>query len=387
MSSKPSLADKINMTHTLELLRIKAAHMGWKLPTLTPLTEDSLQALQKHFLEQETRYRLYTDILSQSPPPPQWVEQALTFPIESEWIEHLDTRLSIDRGWRAIFAKLKHQTPQSAHSLFPRLPLLITESNVTPLLQQYKDIHKQHTSFFNRLKNKFLPTQTPSWEETKITLTTFRMGYIPAVIGQLHSSPFWLGMYPCTQELYTAVMGYNPSFFNHPHQPVESVSWFQAIVFCNQLSLFEGYQPTYQYPETKQFDDPIFKSIQWNPHANGYRLPTKEEWLYAARNETNLQYSGSNDIDEVGWHMGNSNGSPQPVGGKKANRWGIYDLSGNVSEWVWDQQHSQAIHLGGSWLQAPVTLSHFHDLSPPSESHYARGFRLARNHFNKTPSP
>ena len=161
-----------------------------------------------------------------------------------------------------------------------------------------------------------------------------------------------------TQELYEVFMGENPSRFKGANNPVEYVSWYDAIYFCNKLSVAKGYEPVYsvngntditKWNYTPHQENSIEGEITQNTSANGYRLPTVEEWQYAAKGGQDYTYAGSNEIDEVAWYHENSNGSTHPIAQKKANGYGLYDMSGNVSEWCWDARHGHRYYCGGSW--------------------------------------
>src|SRR5688572_6309155 len=128
-------------------------------------------------------------------------------------------------------------------------------------------------------------------------------------------SDFYIGKYEVTQKEWIAVMGNNPSKFKGDNLPVETVSWYDCVEYCNKRSINEGWRPYYNI--NKNIKDSInkneFDSLKWtitmNPDANGYRLPTEVEWEYAAgggQRSKHFTFSGSNDIDKVAWYWQNS---------------------------------------------------------------------------------
>ncbi|NLK49939.1 MAG: SUMF1/EgtB/PvdO family nonheme iron enzyme [Candidatus Cloacimonetes bacterium] len=215
-------------------------------------------------------------------------------------------------------------------------------------------------------KTNWMPSSTGSADYTINITTPGQMVYVQGgtyTMGDTHGfdgqyapphtitvDSFSIGKYLVMQSEFEAIMGSNPSQGHGigDSNPVYSVSWFKAIKYCNLRSMDEGLTPVYTiagttnplyWGEEPTINDPVWCAAICDWDANGYRLPTEAEWEYAARGGTDTYdflYSGSDDLDAVSWHSGNSGGTTHVVGSKLPNGLGIYDMSGNLFEWCWD---------------------------------------------------
>jgi len=235
---------------------------------------------------------------------------------------------------------------------------------------------------------------------------TFYMGSPPTeaerdideTMHQITVSSFYMGKYEVTQSEYQKIMKNNASSFKGDKLPVESLSWYNAMVFCNELSKKQGLTPAYEFKGT---------AVAWDRSANGYRLPTEAEWEYACRAGTNTPFNtGINITTSQANYDGNTpyNNNEQgafikktmPVGSFPANAWGLHDMHGNVYEWCWDLYANYAreeqtdptgpasgsFHVirGGSWVNSGYALrSASRNFYIPGDGNERIGFRLARN--------
>jgi len=161
---------------------------------------------------------------------------------------------------------------------------------------------------------------------------------------QVTITAFWMGKYEVTQKEYQEIIGVNPSHFKGDNLPVENVTWFDAVKYCNKRSEKEGLTPVYTITErTPAIGYPITDAtVTANWSANGYRLPTEAEWEYACRARTTTPFNSGNNIttDQANYNGNfpyNNNAEGQyrerttPVGTFTANAWGLYDMHGVTS--------------------------------------------------------
>ena len=265
---------------------------------------------------------------------------------------------------------------------------------VIPYIAQVKDWLREHDSLW--LDEKQIHSR---YNMKRIRSDVFVMGcqpgdtrcnedeFPPHVV--MLSRDFYFGTTEVTQELYEFITGKNPSRFRRcgASCPVENISFFDVVEFLNMLSDRESLSRCY----VGKAPDLRFVGMD----CPGYRLPSEAEWEYAARTTDSFLFSGGNNPDELAWHKGNAKERTHPVGQKKPNKFGLYDMSGNVLEWCTDwyweysaenqtdpvrqEQTESKVGRGGSWfedaMQSRTSERYYED---PKFQYDLLGFRIAQ---------
>jgi len=267
-----------------------------------------------------------------------------------------------------------------------------TLSKVLPRTMKPAQDLRERDGIVAKMKESFEVAKKYIAEEKIIVEIAYDQNFMKCFVN-IPNRQFAMSKTEITQQLYTDVIGENPSKFKGDDLPVESVSWYDAIYFCNKLSEKLGLTPVYAVDGNTDVlswgyrvhnGDDIRGYITQNLNADGFRLPTVAEWEYAAKGGKNYKYAGSKNLYEVGWYYENS-GKPSdkkthPVAQKKPNGYGLYDMSGNVWELLWDSDPRGYRYMrGGSWgLNASSSEISSFGVGNASNKSDNVGFRIVR---------
>lgn len=261
----------------------------------------------------------------------------------------------------------------------------------------YKDNSLVMTFDFSNMKITSDITLYAKWIKN-VSINDFILVNAGTVDGITVTNSFYMSKYEIMQNDYEELMGYNPSGWKENNRatsfnrPVENVTWFDAVTYANKLSEKEGLSKYYNISPVIGGDGDTIRSavVTTNSTADGYRLPTSNEWKFVYKggnSSNNYIYSGSNNYNEVGWVYENSTlngeGYGTKVSGRKnANELGVYDMLGNVSEWINNTNISPSSSLylscyGGNY-ETKISNSIIVDLYNYYEYSYNIGFRLVR---------
>lgn len=234
-------------------------------------------------------------------------------------------------------------------------------------------------------------------EMKQIKMGTFWMGRNALAHRVRISRAISVSSVPVTQELYQLIMGNNPSNFSGVKRPVEQVSYWEALAFCNKLSDRCGLPLAYRI-----YEDQGLPCVEWSRSSSGYRLLTEAEWEFVAKASRESHYSGGDHLDDLGWYQENAKAQTQVVGKKEANKWGLFDLSGNVWEWCFDEWDEGAydgrkgsvntdpvvavnpsadrrVRRGGSWVSFNINCAVYYRFWGRAAARIDdTGFRIAR---------
>ncbi|MCK9297075.1 MAG: SUMF1/EgtB/PvdO family nonheme iron enzyme [Desulfobulbaceae bacterium] len=290
-------------------------------------------------------------------------------PIIDQWLEDDKIRKLLPiLKIRTTAGETGFQNPETVKK-YVRLLATSLQSEVTSKAKASRTVNK---SLREQMRDRMLPIQGG-----KFTMGDNESGRVEVTL-----SNFKMDKYPVTQALYEQVMNTNPSHFKGEDRPVEQVSWFDAVKFCNELSRQTGLEPAYEIAG---------EQAKRKPKANGYRLPTEAEWEYACRAGTTGDHYG--DLDEIAWYEENSGGESHGVGQKKANDFGLHDMLGNAWEWCNDwygdypkgtvtdptgvENGAYRVFRGGSWNDfARYVRAAYRFRYSPDYRYINLGFRL-----------
>lgn len=308
-------------------------------------------------------------------------------------------------GWKGYISsfRISNNARYSGSSHTPSFSKLTTDAN-TLLLYNFNEAPGSTTISDESGNNRTgrlgtvgprSPSPTsPTFVTKEASMVSVQGGTLPSgsgLAGQVVQS-FEIGRYEVTWaewqtvRTYAIANGYDLTGIGNgtaSTHPVQNVNWYDVLKWCNAKSQMEGLTPVYTVSGATYKTGQSVPTV--NASANGYRLPVEKEWEWAARGgvaSKGYSYSGSNDANIVAWHSGNSGSGTKPIGLKLANELGVFDMSGNVFEWCWDEVPGvvgRRIRGGGFFVNSDSCQISLRGNPSPNNRDGYNGFRLARN--------
>lgn len=267
------------------------------------------------------------------------LEGAAKLILQMEWWDGLSTWVEVDDADTPLIRNSIHLEERSLHAFV----LLRCRHDILSFPKQtwFHQVEEHLDWGQMAVVAASLPSlgEIPEW-----LLEDLVLGSTQEVFVQLSATEhLYMQRYPVIQALFEAIVGENPSVCLGQTNPVDSLNWYEALHFCNQLSDSMGYGCVYNFLDNGE--------IQVDDSADGYRLPTPSQWMFVAKHlSPQTQFAGDNDLWKVGIYDSDASDSvsrnaPTPAG--------LYDMSGNIWEWCWDASGTldplYAPRKGGSW--------------------------------------
>lgn len=328
--------------------------------------------------------------------------------------------LSFHLNWYPILLEQYAQLYDQERTQLPFPTLPFQEKAIRDFQSKHRAILKERSFFYwtqdktelsRPKKTKPVPPLFTTPSPPKITFSLLQAGESDYYsqkgrhrIRLTLTKPYLIGQTPITNRTHAQIFSQRT---RNNEEPYTGISWYEALQFCNTLSRLHKRTPAYQigFPSTNKEGERVYP-VEWKRDANGYRLPTRAEWIYAAQGgQQEHAFSGGDDARLYAWTIDDNLQAPEPVATKHSNAYGLYDMSGNVWEWLWDgayltpeppgEAHTDPtgprvcdyrLLMGGSWRELPKDI-YTHTQRKPNLKAFDIGFRIVLPLYPTPESP